>query len=167
MMKQNKILLIAKKSLLTTIFVGLFSSAFAMDTKFYAGVSAAKVDGHNYTQYNIGQNSSTKFDNDIIFAFSNTLSYGRVKTGLSATTLDLDLKLGYEFIENLRAYAIGTGAIQYYDNSTYTGLGYGGALEYRISSLVSLEGSYKTMNMSKSNHSYDYDTASLGVRFGF
>jgi len=40
-------------------------------------------------------------------------------------------------------------------------------LEYRISQTVSVEGSYKTMNMSKSNHSYDYDTANLGVKFGF
>ena len=156
-----------KKIITTTLLVGLFSSSFAMDTKFYAGISAAKVDNYSYTQYSIGQNSSTKFDNDIIFAFANSLSYGRVKAGVSATTADLDLKLGYEFIEDLRVYGIGTGAVQFYDNSTYTGLGYGGALEYRISSLLSLEGSYKTMNMCKSKHSYDYDTASLGVRFGF
>ncbi len=155
------------KILFFGVFFGFLSSLFAMDTKFYAGISAAKVDKHSYTQYTIGQNSSTKFDNGILAGFANSLSYGRVKSGVSATTLDLDLKLGYEFIENLRAYAIGSGAVQFFDNSTYTGLGYGGALEYRISSLVSVEGSYKIMNMSKSNHSYDYDTASLGIRFGF
>ena len=156
-----------KKILATTVLVGLFSSAFAMDTKFYGGVSAAEIDTHRYTQYTLGQNTSTKFDNDIIFAFANGLSYGRVKSGVSATTVDLDLKLGYEFIENLTGYGIGTGAVQFYDESTYTGLGYGAALEYRISSLVAVEGAYKTINMSKTNYSYDYDTASLGVRFGF
>ena len=156
-----------KKIVATTFLVGFFSSAFAMDTKFYGGVSAAEIDNHSYTQYTIGQNTGTKFDNNIFFAFANGLSYGRVKSGVSATTVDLDLKLGYEFVENLIGYGIGTGAIQFYDESTYTGLGYGAALEYRISQTVSVEGSYKTMNMSKSNHSYDYDTANLGVKFGF
>lgn len=156
-----------KKILTATILGGLLSSLFAMDTKFYGGISAAKIDTHRYTQYTIGQNTSTKFDNNIIFAFANGLSYGKVKTGSSATTVDLDLKLGYEFLQNLTAYGIGTGAVQFYDDSTYTGIGYGAALEYKLTSNIALEGSYKTMNMSKSNHSYDYNTANLGVRFGF
>ena len=156
-----------RKIITSTILAGLLSSAFAMDTKIYAGASAAKVDNHSYTQYNIGHNTGTKLDNNIILAFGNSLGYGRVKTGLSATTVDMDGKVGYEFVQNLIAYGIGSGAVQFYDDSTYTGLGYGAALEYRISQTVSVEGSYKTMNMSKSNHSYDYDTANLGVKFGF
>lgn len=40
-----------RKIITSTILVGLLSSAFAMDTKIYAGASAAKVDNHSYTQY--------------------------------------------------------------------------------------------------------------------
>lgn len=156
-----------KKILFFLASIGFITTSYAFDTKFYAGISAAKIDKHSYTQYSLGQNSSMKFDNNILFAFANSINYGRVKTGLSATTLDLDLKLGYEFIENLRVYALGSGAIQFFDNSTYTGLGYGGAVEYRLSQNLAIEGSYKTMNMSKKNHSYDYDSANIGVKFGF
>ena len=60
-----------RKIITSTILVGLFSSAFAMDTKIYAGASAAKVDNHSYTQYNIGHNTGTKLDNNIILAFGN------------------------------------------------------------------------------------------------
>lgn len=40
-----------RKIITSTILVGLLSSAFAMDTKIYAGASATKVDNHSYTQY--------------------------------------------------------------------------------------------------------------------
>lgn len=156
-----------KKILLMTSFAGLFTFASAFDTKYHVGVTAGKIDNETYTQFGVGYTASTKFDNDVIFGFGNSLSYGNVKSSVSVTTVDMDAKLGYELIEDLTGYGIGTGAVQFFDNSTYTGLGYGAALEYRINPNMSLEGSYKTMHMSKSNHSYDYDTTKLAVKFGF
>ncbi len=156
-----------KKTLLITFIAGLFTYSNAFDTKYHVGATAGKIDGESYTQFGVGYTSSTKFDNDVIFAFGNSVSYGNVNSSASVTTVDMDAKLGYELIENLTGYGLGTGAVQFFDSSTYTGLGYGAALEYRLTSNMAIEGSYKTMHMSKSNHSYDYDTTNLAVKFGF
>lgn len=156
-----------KKIFFITCFFGVLSFANSLDTKVYVGATAGKIDKHSYSQFGIGYTANKKFDNNILIGFGNSVYYGEVKSNKSATTVDMDLKAGYEIIQDLRAYAIGSGAVQYYDSSTYTGLGYGGSLEYRISPKFAVEGTYKTMNMSKSNHSYDYNTANLAFKLGF
>ncbi|WP_419677651.1 outer membrane protein [Aliarcobacter lanthieri] len=156
-----------KRIFFITFFLGLFSVLNAFDTKIFAGVTAGKVDGDTYTQFTVGQSSTTRVAQSFIFGFANSLSYGKVRSGASATTVDLDLKAGYDILHNLTIYGIGSGAVQYYDDSTYTGLGYGGSLEYRFTPTLALEGTYKTMRMSKSSHSYDYNTANLSLKVGF
>jgi len=155
-----------KKSLLA---IGLISSfAFAeFDTKVLVGASSAKIDKENYTQYNLGYTANTRFDNGIILGFGDTLSYGNVKNGIQAITLDLDLRAGHEIINNLTGYVIGTGAIQSVDNNASNGLGYGVSLEYRITSNVLAEVSYKTINMNDSDKDYDYKTTNFGVKFNY
>ena len=49
----------------------------------------------------------------------------------------------------------------------FCGSGYGGSLEYRLTQNVSLEGSYKTVDMNDSPRSYDYDTSNLAVKFNY
>jgi len=156
-----------KKVLLAIFFLGLFSSLNAFDTKLFVGLTAGKMDDISYKQLTIGQSSFLINQEDLSLGFSNSLSYGTVRGSTSATTVDLDLRLGYNIFYNFAVYAIGTAAVQYYDHSAYTGIGYGGALEYSLTPNLSIEGTYKTITMSKSNNSYDYDAAILSVKIGF
>ena len=157
------------KKLLT---VSLLSSvtllnATEFDTKVSVGATAAKIDNDTYTQYGIGYTANTNLDGGIILGFGNSLAYGNVRNGVEAISADMDLRAGYEVIENLTAFAIGTGVAQTVDNSSATGLGYGGSLEYRLTSNVSLEGSYKTVTMNDSPRDYDYDTSNLAIKFNY
>lgn len=156
-----------KKIIFSTLFLALFSSSiFASNTNVYIGATAGKVDSHSYTQFTLGQTTMYSFDSGILFGFGTSASYGKVNSK-SVTTLELEGRVGYEFIHNLRAYAIGSGSAQFYDSHTYTGLGYGGALEYRLNHNMALEGSIKTTKMSRSGYSYRYNTSNIGVKFGF
>jgi len=142
-------------------------NANEFDTKISVGASAAKMDNETYTQYGIGYTSNTRMDNGIILGFGNSLSYGSVRSGVEVISVDMDLRAGYEIIENLTGFALGTGVAQTVDNSSATGLGYGGSLEYRLTQNVSLEGSYKTVTMSDSPRDYDYDTSNLAIKFNY
>lgn len=155
-----------KKSLLAISLISSFAFA-EFETKAVVGASAAKIDDENYTQYNVGYTSQTRFDNQIILGFGNTLSYGNVNSGEELIGLDMDLKAGYEIYKDLTAFAIGTGVVQTLDNNSSWGLGYGGSLEYRLTSNVALEGSYKTVSMNNSSGDYDYDTTNFGVKFNY
>ena len=158
-----------KKKLLATsiLFSSILLNANGFDTKISIGASAAKIDGTNYTQYGLGHTSNTRLDNGIILGFGNSLAYGNVRNGVEAITLDMDLRAGYEIIENLTGFAIGTGVAQTVDNSSALGLGYGGSIEYRLTDNVSLEGSYKTVSMDDSKRDYDYDTSNFSVKFNY
>ena len=158
-----------KKSLLVISLIGLASSlnASEFDTKVLVGASSAKMNSETYTQYNVGYTANTRLDNGIILGFGNTLSYGNVKSGVEAISIDVDLRTGYEIVENLTGFVLGTGVAQTVDNSSAFGLGYGGSLEYRLTQNVSLEGSYKTVDMNDSPRSYDYDTSNLAVKFNY
>ncbi len=159
-----------KKSLVAILLLtGLASvlSANEWNTKVAVGASAAEVNGESYTQYGVGYTATTTFENQIIFGFGNTLSYGRETRSIEVLTLDADLKVGYELITNLTAFAIGTGVVQSVENNSAYGLGYGGALEYRITNNVALEGSYKTIDMTNSSGDYDYDISSIAVKFNY
>ena len=159
-----------KKRILAITLIASLSSllnAEGFDTKVSVGATAAKMGGETYTQYGIGYTSNTRLDSGIILGFGNSLAYGNVKNGVQAISVDMDLRAGYEIAQNLTAFAIGTGVAQTVDNSSAVGLGYGGSLEYRITPKFAVEGTYKTMHMSKSNHSYDYDTANLAFKLGF
>ncbi len=158
-----------KKNLLATsvLFSAMLLNANGFDTKVSIGASAAKIDGTNYTQYGLGYTSNTRLDNGIILGFGNSLSYGNVRSGVEAITLDMDVRAGYEIIENLTGFALGTGVAQSIDNSSATGLGYGGSLEYRLTDNVSLEGTYKTVSMNDSPRDYDYDTSNFAVKFNY
>jgi hypothetical protein len=158
-----------KKKLLATsiLFSSILLNANGFDTKISIGASAAEIDGTNYTQYGLGYTSNTRLDNGIILGFGNSLAYGNVRNGVEAITLDMDLRAGYEIIENLTGFAIGTGVAQTVDNSSALGLGYGGSLEYRLTDNVSLEGSYKTVSMDDSKRDYDYDTSNFSVKFNY
>ncbi|MBP7769692.1 MAG: hypothetical protein KA055_01065 [Aliarcobacter sp.] len=159
-----------KKKLLAISFIASISTllnATGFDTKISIGASSAKIGADSYTQFGIGYSSNTLLNNGIILGFGNSISYGNVRSGVEATTVDMDLRAGYEIINNLTAFAIGTGVYQYLDNSSATGLGYGASLEYRISSSVSLEGTYKTTEMRYSTRNYDYDTSNFAVKFNF
>jgi opacity protein-like surface antigen len=160
-MKKRVIVMSFVLSFITSLYANEF------DTKVSVGASSAKLKGTTYTQYGIGYTSNTRLDNGIILGFGNSLSYGNVKNGVEAISADLDLRAGYEIIDNLTGFAIGTGVAQTVDNNTATGLGYGGSLEYRLTSNVSLEGSYKTVTMNDSPRDYDYDTSNLAVKFNF
>lgn len=155
-----------KKSLLA---IGLISSfAFAdFDTKVLLGASSAKIDNENFTQYNVGYTAHTRLDNQIILGFGNTLSYGNVTNGKELMGVDMDLKAGYEVYKDLTAFAIGTGVAQSVDNNSSLGLGYGGSLEYKLTSNVVLEGSYKIVNMDDADKDYDYKTTNFGVKFNY
>jgi opacity protein-like surface antigen len=159
-----------KKTLLILSLISgstLLLNASNFDTKISIGASSAKLDGENYTQYGIGYTSNTRLENDIILGFGNSLSYGNVTSETEVTTLDMDLRAGYEIINDLTAYAIGTAVYQYFDDSSATGLGYGGSLEYKLTDNVALEGSYKTTNMNYSTKNYDYQTSNFAVKFNF
>ncbi|KLE10146.1 outer membrane beta-barrel protein [Aliarcobacter butzleri] len=158
-----------KKSLLAFLAVSLLSSIYAndFDTKVYVGATSGKLDGERYNQFGVGYTANTKFDNDILLGFGNSVYYGEVTSNRSATTVDLDLRVGYELLRDLTAYAIGTGVYQYYDNSSATGLGYGGSLEYKFTRNFALEGTYKTVDMEHNSHKYDYDTTNLAVKFSY
>lgn len=142
-------------------------NAAEFDTKVSVGATAAKMDNDTYTQYGIGYTANTNLDGGIILGFGNSLAYGNVRNGVEAISADMDLRAGYEVVENLTAFAIGTGVAQTVDNNAATGLGYGGSLEYRLTSNVSLEGSYKTVTMNDSPRDYDYDTSNLAIKFNY
>ena len=159
-----------KKRLLTiSLIAGLLSSlnAAGFDTKVSIGASSAKIDGESYTQYGGGYTSNKRLDNGIILGFGNSIYYGNVQSGIEVTTVDMDLRAGYEIIRNLTGYILGTGVYQYMDDNSATGLGYGGSLEYKINNNVSLEGSYKKTNMRYSTNDYDYSTSNFAVKFNF
>jgi len=156
-----------KKVLLAIFFLGLFSSLNAFGTKLFVGLTAGKIDDTSYKQLIIGQSSSLIDTEEFSIGFANSLGYGTVRGSTSATTVDLDFRLGYNIFHNLSLYAIGTAAVQYYDHGAYTGIGYGGALEFLLTPNISIEGAYKTIEMSKSNNSHDYDAAILSVKIGF
>jgi opacity protein-like surface antigen len=153
-----------KKSLLAISLISSFAFA-EFETKALVGASSANLDGENFTQYNVGYTANTRLENQVILGFGNTLSYGS-SDKLDVYTLDLDLKAGYEIYKDLTAFAIGTGAVQSADNDSAWGYGYGAALEYKLTSNVSLEGSYKTLTM-QDGVDYDYDTTNFGVKFNY
>ena len=155
-----------KKSLLAISLITSFAFA-EFDTKATVGVTAAELCGKSYTQFGIGYTSNTRLDSGIILGFGNSLAYGSVESGVDAITLDMDLKAGYEIIENLTGFALGTGAAQTVDNDSAFGLGYGAALEYKLTHNVSLEGSYKTLTMEDGSRNYDYDTTNFGIKFNY
>ena len=155
-----------KKSLLAISLITSFAFA-EFDTKATVGVTAAELGGKSYTQFGIGYTSNTRLDSGIILGFGNSLGYGNVKNGVEVITADMDLKAGHEIIHNLNGYVIGTGVAQTVDNNSALGLGYGGALEYKITSNISLEGSYKTVTMNDSPKDYDYDTSNLAIKFNY
>lgn len=76
-------------------------------------------------------------------------------------------RAGYEIIPDLRGYALGTGVLQTVDNDSASGLGYGAAVEYRITSHVAFEGSYKTTDMRDSGSDYSYDTSNIALKFNY
>ena len=159
-----------KKRILAITLIASLSSllnAEGFDTKVSVGATAAKMGGETYTQYGIGYTSNTRLDSGIILGFGNSLAYGNVKNGVQAISVDMDLRAGYEIAQNLTAFAIGTGVAQTVDNSSAVGLGYGVSLEYRLTSNVSLEGTYKTVTMNDSPRDYDYDTSNLAIKFNY
>ena len=159
-----------KKKLLAISIIASIASvlnASEFDTKISIGASSAKIGTDSYTQFGVGYSSNKLLNSGIILGFGNSLSYGNVRDGVNATTADMDLRVGYEVMKNLTAFALGTGVYQYIDNSSATGLGYGASLEYKISNTVSLAGSYKTTKMTYSTKNYDYDTSNFAVKFNF
>lgn len=158
-----------KKLLAITLITSLTSllNAEGFDTKVSVGASSAKIKNDRYTQYGIGYTSNTRLDNGIILGFGNSLSYGNVRNGVEAISVDMDLRAGYEIIQNLTGFAIGTGVAQTVDNSSATGLGYGGSLEYKLTRNVAVEGSYRTITMYDSPKDYDYDVSNIAVKFNF
>ena len=158
-----------KKLLIVSLLAGLTTlcSANGFDTKVYVGATAAKIDSDTYTQYNLGYTANNYLDNGIILGFGNSLGYGNVKKGVEIINLDMDVKAGYPIIQNLNGFILGTGVAQTVDNNSALGLGYGAALEYKITSNISLEGSYKTVSMNDSPRDYDYDTSNLAIKFNY
>ena len=158
-----------KKLLAISLIAGLSTvlNAGEFDTKVYVGATAAKINSDTYTQYNLGYTANNYLDNGIILGFGNSLGYGNVKNGVEVITADMDLKAGHEIIQNLNGFLIGTGVAQTVDNNSALGLGYGASLEYKITSNISLEWSYKTVSMNDSPRDYDYDTTNLGIKFNY
>ncbi len=152
-------------SLIASLATALNAGQF--DTKVYVGASAAKLDKETYTQYNLGYTANNYLDNGIILGFGNSLGYGNVNKGVEIINLDMDVKAGYPIIQNLNGFILGTGVAQTVDNNSALGLGYGAALEYKLTSNISLEGSYKTVSMNDSPRDYDYDTSNLAIKFNY
>ncbi|TLS93772.1 hypothetical protein FE244_03965 [Aliarcobacter thereius] len=155
------------KKILSSIFI-FFSLTYAnaLDTTMFLGFTGAKVDGENYSQITIGQTTKEKLDNDVILGFANSINYGTLNSN-SITTYDLDLKLGYQINDELRAYILGTTALQTYDNSTYYGFGYGASVEYKVNRNFALEVLYKEIDMKKSDIKYTYNTSGLAIKLSF
>ncbi len=158
-----------KKLLAISLIAGLSTvlNAGEFDTKVYVGATAAKINSDTYTQYNLGYTANNYLDNGIILGFGNSLGYGNVNKGVQIINLDMDVKAGYSIIQNLNGFILGTGVAQTVDNNSALGLGYGASLEYKITSNISLEGSYKTVSMNDSPRDYDYDTTNLGIKFNY
>ena len=159
-----------KKSLVAISLIAGFSTllnAVDFDTKISVGGSSAKLEGDTYNQYVVGYTSNTKLDNGIMLGFGNSLAYGSANEGIDIVTLDMDLRAGYEIIPSLRGYALGTGVLQTVDDDFAKGLGYGAAVEYRITENMALEGSYKTTHMKESVSHYDYDTSNIALKFNY
>jgi opacity protein-like surface antigen len=158
-----------KRLLAVSLIAGFtsFLSATGFDTKVSLGASSAKIDGESYTQFGGGYTSNKRLDNGIILGFGNSIYYGNVTSDVEVTTVDMDLRAGYEIIKNLTGYALGTGVYQYFDDNSATGLGYGASIEYKITDNVALEGSYKTTNMRYSTNDYDYSTSNFAVKFNY
>lgn len=159
-----------KKSLLTISLLASFSTilnATNFDTKISIGATSAKINDKSYTQFGLGYTANTRLNNDILLGFGNSLSYGNVSSNVDVYTADMDLRVGYELINDLTAYAIGTGVYQYLDDSSGFGLGYGASLEYKLIQNVALEASYKTTNMRYSINDYDYDTSNIAIKFNY
>ncbi|OCL83659.1 porin family protein [Arcobacter porcinus] len=155
------------KRILSLIFMFLcFNTANALDTTIFLGLTGAKVDGENYSQITIGQTTKEKFDNNVIVGFANSINYGTINSN-SVTTYDLDLKLGYQLTDELRAYILGTTALQTYDNTTYHGFGYGASVEYKVNKNFALEVLYKEIDMKKSDKKYTYNTSGLAIKLSF
>lgn len=158
-----------KRYLAISLVAGFITllNANDFDTKVSVGATSAKLDGETYTQYGLGYTANTTLNNGIILGFGNSAYYGNVTSGKEVTTLDLDLRAGYEIYRDLTAFAIGTGVYQYYDDSSATGVGYGGSLEYKITQNVYVEGTYKTTNMRYSTNDYDYSSSNVSVKFNY
>lgn len=159
-----------KKSLVAISLIAGFSTllnAVDFDTKISVGGASAKLAGDTYNQYAVGYTSNTKLDNGIMLGFGNSLGYGSLRSGVDVATLDMDLRAGYEIIPDLRGYALGTGVLQTVDNDSANGLGYGAAVEYRITPNMAFEGSYKTTNMRDSKADYDYETSNVALKFNY
>ena len=159
-----------KKRILAITLIASLSSllnAEGFDTKVSVGATAAKMGGETYTQYGIGYTSNTRLDSGIILGFGNSLYYGNVDSGREVTTLDLDLRAGYEIYQDLTAFGLGTGVYQYFDDNSATGVGYGASLEYKINQNVAVEGTYKTTNMRYKTDDYDYSTSNVAIKFNY
>lgn len=159
-----------KKSLLAISIIAGFSTllnAVDFDTKISVGGASAEVDGSSYKQYVLGYTSNTKLDSGIMLGFGNSIGYGSIRNGVDVATLDMDLRAGYEIIQDLRGYALGTGVAQTVDNDFAKGLGYGAAVEYKITPNMALEGSYRTTHMKESVSHYDYDTSNVALKFNY
>ena len=155
-----------KKSLLAISLITSFAFA-EFDTKATVGVTAAELGGKSYTQFGIGYTSNTRLDSGIILGFGNSLYYGNVDSGREVTTLDLDLRAGYEIYQDLIAFGLGTGVYQYFDDNSATGVGYGASLEYKLTDNVAVEGTYKTTNMRYKTDDYDYSTSNVAIKFNY
>lgn len=151
---------------LVASFVTLLN-ANDFDTKVSVGATSAKLDGETYTQYGLGYTANTALNNGIILGFGNSLYYGNVDSGREVTTLDLDLRAGYEIYQDLTAFGLGTGVYQYFDDNSATGVGYGASLEYKINQNVAVEGTYKTTNMRYKTDDYDYSTSNVAIKFNY
>lgn len=155
----------AKRVIFGTMFFSLTYS-YALDTTIFLGLTGAKVENENYSQFTLGQTTSYKAENSVIYAFANSINYGSLNSS-SISTFDLDLKLGYQLNDELRAFILGTTALQNYKSNTFYGFGYGASLEYKVNRNFALEISYKELDMKKSDIKYTYNTSGLALKFSF
>ena len=158
-----------KKKILSLVVASLaFTSALNADIKYrdiHAGIAQANIADESSIDYSLGYGYAKTFQNGIYFGGALDFDVTDINQE-SVYTYSVNLKLGYEVIENVALYGIGAVA---YQNSG-GGFGYGVGAEYILSDSFALSAEYQTYSVAPEFYtelSYDYDKASLTLKYLF
>ena len=162
-----------KKQILSLVVASLaLSSALNADIKyrdFHLGVSQASIAGESNIAYTIGYGYASTLKNGIYFGGS--FDYDIVNSQEVTTyAYGVNMKLGYEVINKLAVYGLGSAMYQSIGNSTGGGFGYGAGAEYVISDSFSVSSEYSTHSIAPeflTEFSYEYDKVSVTLKYLF
>lgn len=104
-------------------------------------------------------------ENKIYSSITFDIDYANLKNE-ALTGYSGNLKLGYSPFKDFKIYGIGSALQQSYTTTAY-GFGYGAGVSYNITNSISLQGEYKTHNMTANSFEYDYSIATAGLKYSF